>query len=97
MPKGRSPQDILDELSWVNNLTETSWSQGILDTATDLKLEIEKLGEEKKRLNEEIDQKMRKRLKVLRALPGRANREADLLYTEEQVVAAKQGKVPAEE
>ena len=91
MPRGRTPQDVLDELNWLGELHETSWRQGVIDTAEDLKREIESLQEERKTRVTEIDEKVRKRMKLLRALPGRAEREAELVYTEKQIEAAKNG------
>lgn len=89
MPKARTPQDILDSLFWLNKLKETPWCSGVLDTATDLNREIGELEEERKMVVDEIDGKIKNRMRVLRALPGRAEREASLIYTDEQVKAAK--------
>jgi len=89
MPKTRTPQDILDSIFWLNKLADTPWNKGILDTAVDLKREIDELEAERKKVADEIDGKIRKRMKVLRALPGRAEREASLIYTDEQVRGAK--------
>lgn len=91
MPRGRTPQDVLNELKWVGELDETPWSKGVFETAEDLKREIGDLQEERKTLVTEIDEKVRKRMKLLRALPSRAEREAELVYTEEQIEAAKNG------
>ena len=95
MPKTRSPQDIIDSLFWVNHLSETPWSRGILDTAVELKQEIEGLEEERCKKLDEIAAEILKRMKVLRAMPARAEREAVLLYDEKQVSVAK-GKTKTE-
>jgi len=96
MPKGRTPQDILDEISWLRNLEETSWSQGILDTADDLTREVGELEEQQKQLVADLKQKRSKRLKVLRSIPGRAAREVEFIYTEEQIATAKNGAASEE-
>jgi hypothetical protein len=89
MPKGRTPQDIIDNLFWLNSLPETPWSRGILDTAADLKREIAELEEERKKVVEDIDGKIKNRMRVMRALPGRAEREASLIYPDGDVEAAR--------
>ena len=85
MPKKQTPQDTLDRLGWLNNLTETQWSRGLLDTAIDLKAEIERLESQKAEVEEEI----KKRTRVLRMLPSRAEREAALIYPQDVVEKAK--------
>lgn len=94
MPKTRSPQDIIDSLLWVTHLSPTPWSRGILDTAGELQQEIEGLEEERRKRLGEIAAEILRRMKVLRAMPARAEREAVLIYDEKQVKGAKKIQSP---
>jgi len=85
MSKRTSPQEILDNIEWVRLLPDSAWSHGICSTADSLVDEISELERERKILNEKI----RSRLKVLRLIPSRAEREANLMHEKEDVEAAK--------
>lgn len=87
MPSKTNPQDILDQIVWVKNLPEGggSWGQGLTGTAEAVAREVSDL--EKTKAN--IEGEIRKRLRVMRALPGRAEREAPLMYDEKAVKKAK--------
>jgi hypothetical protein len=88
MPKGTSPDEILEKVEWVRRLPETAWSRGILETADSVGIELEDLAKEKA----ELDEKIRSRLKVMRLIPARADREAKLMYDASDVAKAK--KIP---
>ena len=90
MPTKTKPQDIIDRIAWVKNLPDGggSWGQGLTGTAEAVAREVADLEKTKANLEGEI----RKRLRVMRALPGRAEREAPLMY-EEPVVAKAQAEV----
>lgn len=93
MPKGTTPEEILailDKIEWVRRLPESAWSHGIVDPAESLGIELEDLAKEKVAL----DEKIRARLKVLRLIPARAEREASLMYDASDVAKAK-GVPPA--
>jgi len=91
MPTRTNPQDILDNIFWVKNLPDGggSWGQGLTGTAEAVSREVSDL--EKTKAN--IEGEIRKRLRVMRALPGRAEREAPLMYDDEVVAKAKAGVV----
>lgn len=87
MPTKTKPQDILDRISWVKELPEGggSWGMGITGTAEALAREVVDLEKTKANIAEDIN----KRLRVLRTLPGRADREAPMMYSEDDVSLAK--------
>ena len=86
MPKGTSPDDILAKLEWVYKLPESAWSRGIIELADSVGIELEDLEKEKVAL----DAKIKARLKVMRLIPARADREAKLMYDASDVAKAKQ-------
>jgi hypothetical protein len=85
MPKKMDPQDVLGRLDWLNKLPETQWSKELTNTSLDLVGEIEKLEAQKATIDAEI----KKRTRVLRSLPSRADREAALIYPEDVVSKVK--------
>ena len=93
MPRGTTPEEILERLEWVKHLPESAWSSGIIDPAESLCSELDELSKEKIML----DEKIRARLKVLRLIPARAEREAKLMYDASDVAKAKNPKPVAEE
>ena len=86
MPKGTNPDEILERIAWVHKLPESAWSRGITDLADSVGSELEDLEAEKAVL----DAKVRARLKVLRLIPARAEREAKLMYDASDVATAKE-------
>lgn len=80
-------QKALEDLAWVEHLPDTNieWSKGILDTAWKIDAELAIAEEEKAK----VDKRIKGLRKMLLSLPSRANREALLLYSEEEIVAAK--------
>lgn len=87
MPTRTNPQDILNKLDWVKNLPGEggSWGKGLTETAEAVALEVLDLEKQK----EDIEEQIRKRLRVMRAMPGRADREAPLMFSEAEVKDAK--------
>jgi len=87
MPSKTKPQDILDRISWVKNLPDGggSWGQGITGTGEATAREVADLEKTKANIQEQIN----KRLRVMRALPGRAEREAPLMYDDKAVAKAQ--------
>jgi hypothetical protein len=87
MPAKTKPQDIIDKISWIEKLPDggASWGQGLTMTAAAVAREIEDL--EKTKAN--IEEQIRKRLRVMRAIPGRAEREAPLMYSDEIIDEAR--------
>lgn len=87
MPTKTNPQDILDKISWVKNLPDGggSWGMGLTGTAESVAREISDLEKTKANIQADIN----KRLRVMRALPGRAEREAPLMYEDKAVKKAK--------
>lgn len=87
MPSKTNPQDILDKLTWVKNLPDGggSWGQGLTGTAEAVAREVADLEKTKANIQADIN----KRLRVMRALPGRAEREAPLMYEDKVVELAK--------
>lgn len=85
MPKVTTPGEILAKIDWVRQLPESAWSRGIIDTAESVSIELDELVEQKAAL----DGKIRARLKVLRLIPARADREARLMYDASDVAKAK--------
>lgn len=86
MPKKLLPDDVLGRLVWVGKLPETEWSRGVMSTSQSLKDEIEQLEAKK----EEIDSEIKKRSRVLRMLPSRAEREALLIYPSEVISVSQE-------
>lgn len=86
MPSKTKPQDIIDKIEWVRNLPDGggSWGQGLTGTAEAVAREVDDL--EKTRAN--LDEQIRKRLRVMRAIPGRAEREAPLMYGDIDITKA---------
>jgi len=85
MPKGTTPDEILEKLAWVHKLPASAWSRGIIDLADSVGIELEELENQKA----ELDAKIKSRLKVLRLIPARADREARLMYDMSDVAKAK--------
>ena len=85
MPKGTNPDEILERIDWVRKLPESLWSRGIIDLAESIGIELEDLEKEKAVL----DEKIKARLKVLRLIPARADRESKLMYDMSDVAKAK--------
>ena len=85
MPKGTTPDEILAKIDWVHRLPDSAWSRGIIDLADSVGIELEDLEKEKVAL----DAKIKARLKVLRLIPARAEREAKLMYDASDVAKAK--------
>jgi len=83
--KKKSAGEVFGELAWVNNLPESVWSRGLLDTALNVKTELEGIEAEKAALAE----KEGRLYKMLRGFPARAEREAPLVYGEEAVAQAR--------
>jgi len=94
MPAKTNPQDILDRIEWVKSLPDQggSWGMGLIGTAEAVAREVADL--EKTKAN--IEEQIRKRLRVLRAVPGRADRESLLMYSDKEVDAAKAKKPTAD-
>ncbi|MBW2170114.1 MAG: hypothetical protein JRG69_12815 [Deltaproteobacteria bacterium] len=86
MPSKTNPQDILDKILWVRTLPDGggSWGMGLTGTAEAVAREISDL----KKTRESLDEQIRKRLRVMRAIPGRAEREAPLMYEDEAIKEA---------
>lgn len=86
MPSKTNPKDILDKIIWVKSLPDGggSWGKGLTGTAEAVVREIADL--EKTRAS--LDEQIRKRLRVLRAIPGRAEREAPLMYEDKAIEEA---------
>jgi len=86
MPTRTKPEDILEKVEWVKRLPDNGglWGKGLIETAQAVADEIFHL--EKKKA--EIEEQIRKRLRVMRAMPARAEREAPLLYSDFEVEKA---------
>lgn len=87
MPAKTNVQDILDRLAWVRNLPDSggAWGQGILGTAESVSSEVTELEQQRA----VIVEKIKDRTSLLRTLPGRADREVLLMFSNEAVQAAK--------
>ena len=87
MPTRTKPEDILTRVEWVERLPEGggSWGKALVSTAQAVAQEVTDLEKSKA----DIEEQIRRRLRVMRALPGRADREAPLMYADEEVKAAQ--------
>jgi len=88
MPKGMTTQEVQERLEWLKHMPESGrdWGQGVLKTAEGLTKEIELLEKQRGEIAEEI----RKRYRLLRSLPARADREVLLMgFTDRNVEKAK--------
>ena len=84
MPRGTTPEEVLSRVGWVRLLPDSAWAHGICDTADSLVAELTDLEQERK----VIDDKIKSRLKVLRLIPARAEREAGLMHDKAEVEEA---------
>lgn len=87
MPKKMKPEEVLKKMEWLESLPDSggSWGRGLIETGHSIVAEVEKLEQEKKGIAKQIGDRMR----VLRALPGRAAREAPLMYDSGTVELAR--------
>ncbi len=87
MPTRTKPEDILNKLEWVKKLPEEggSWGKGLVETAQAVADEVFELEKNKIAIEEQI----RKRLRVMRAMPARAEREAPLMFSDQEVEEAQ--------
>ena len=85
MSRGNSTDDVLSKIDWVKRLPVTGWSTSIIESADSISSEINELLKQKMT----IDEKIRSRFRVLRSIPGRATREAELMYSLDDIIDAK--------
>lgn len=87
MPAKTNVQDILDRLQWVKELPDSggAWGRGIISTAESVSAEVAELEQQRA----SIAEKIKDRTSLLRMLPGRADREVLLMFSNEVVQAAK--------
>jgi hypothetical protein len=79
---------VSNRLEWLAHIPEKGrkWGQGITETATSLTAEIKSLEAQRSKIAEEI----KKRYRLLRSLPARADREVLLMgFSVEEMEAAK--------
>lgn len=87
--KRTQPEDVALKMEWVNRLPVTAWSRSFVETSEALVEEIQEM--EARR--EEIDERIKSRMRVLRLMPARALREAKLMYEVAQVEKAMDSAV----
>jgi hypothetical protein len=80
------PEEIASQLNWVSRLPDTAWSRSMLEMADAL---VEELGELKEQ-RAVLSDKMKARMRVLRQMRARAEREAPLMYEADVVAKAQQ-------
>jgi len=89
MTKRVDVQNCIERMEWIARLPEGggAWGNGLLETARSVAQEIVELED----LRSSLGEKIKKRAKVLRALPARADRESELMFSPEEISAAQQG------
>jgi hypothetical protein len=93
MPKGQTPQEILAAIDWVRLLPDSAWGQGMASTADALVKELDDLARER----DAIKEKIKSRMRLLRLIPGRAEREALWVHDKNIVEEAKAAAEPIPE
>jgi hypothetical protein len=80
-------QSVVEQLAWIGKLPEGggSWGFGIVETAKSIEAEVVRLEEQ----DDTITGHIAARKKLLRQTVKRADKEAPLLHTSDQIESAK--------